>query len=78
MKYHKILAQCPTEMSAQDHKRTFAVNCDVRFTPDSGHVRCKEEYPLCANSGLMHGNRVKGRQRHLQIQFGNCYFVGMN
>ena len=23
----------------------------VRFTPKSGHVRCKEECPLCANSG---------------------------
>ena len=23
----------------------------VRFTPNSGHVRCKEECPLCAKSG---------------------------
>ena len=23
----------------------------VRFTPESGHVRCKQECPLCANSG---------------------------
>jgi hypothetical protein len=23
----------------------------VRFTPNSGHVRCKEGCPLCANSG---------------------------
>jgi hypothetical protein len=24
---------------------------DVRFTPESGHVQCKERCPLCANSG---------------------------
>jgi hypothetical protein len=24
---------------------------DVRFTPQSGHVRCKNKCPLCANSG---------------------------
>ena len=23
----------------------------VRFTPESGHVRCKQGCPLCANSG---------------------------
>ena len=25
----------------------------VRFTPNSGHVRCNSVCPLCANSGLM-------------------------
>ena len=29
----------------------------VRFTPDSGHVRCKEGCPLCALSGLMHRSK---------------------
>ena len=28
-----------------------ASNLDVRFTPESGHVRCKQECPLSANSG---------------------------
>ena len=51
MKYHKILAQCPTEMSAQGYKRTFAVNCHVRFTPESGHRRRGRACPLSANSG---------------------------
>ena len=28
-----------------------AAKSHVRFTPNSGHVRCKERCPLCANSG---------------------------
>jgi hypothetical protein len=28
-----------------------ASNCDVCFTPESGHVRRKQECPLSANSG---------------------------
>ena len=27
-------------------------NCDVRFTPNSGHLRRVRGCPLCANSGL--------------------------
>ena len=26
-------------------------NRHVRFTPDSGHVQCNSQCPLCANSG---------------------------
>ena len=28
-----------------------AVNCDVRFTPESGHSAVQDKYPLSANSG---------------------------
>jgi hypothetical protein len=31
--------------------------CDVRFTPESGHVQCNSVCPLCANSGLMHRSK---------------------
>ena len=32
-------------------------NLDVRFTPESGHVRCTRRCPLCANSELMHRSK---------------------
>ena len=34
------------------------LRCDshVRSTPESGHVRCKERCPLCANSGHRFGS----------------------
>ena len=39
-------------MSALGHKPTYAVQKGhVRFTPESGHKRCKMRYPLWANSG---------------------------
>ena len=39
-------------MSALGHKRTFAsAKRHVRFTSNSGHVRCNSICPLCANSG---------------------------
>ena len=40
-----------TPMSAQGHKRTFAVNCDVRLTPESGHRPRGRACPLSAKSG---------------------------
>ena len=30
----------------------------VRFTPESGHVRCTSSYLLWANSGLMHRSKM--------------------
>ena len=39
-------------MSALDQKQTCAVqNVMSALTPKSGHVQCKEECPLSANSG---------------------------
>jgi len=34
--------------------------CHVRFTPESGHVRCKTECLLWANSGHDNGGRAHG------------------
>ena len=34
----------------------------VRFAPNSGHVRCKEGCPLCANSGHSCLFSYQGRQ----------------
>jgi hypothetical protein len=37
---------------ARAASRAWEINLlDVRFTPESGHVRCKEGDVLCANSG---------------------------
>jgi hypothetical protein len=38
-------------MSALGHLRTLQCNRRVRFTPESGHVRCNYKCPLCAISG---------------------------
>jgi hypothetical protein len=35
-------------LSALGQKRTFAAIGDVRFTPESGHVQCKQRCPLRA------------------------------
>ena len=35
----------------------------VRFTPNSGHMRCKEECPLSAKSGLMQRSAVRCQTR---------------
>src|SRR5262249_24151145 len=35
---------------------TCSAPAHVRFTPESGHVRCKLECPLWSNSGLMRCN----------------------
>ena len=60
-RYSVLLRGSETEraapMSALGHKRTFrAVNCDVCFTPESGHRLTTLPCPLSANSG--HSNRV--------------------
>jgi hypothetical protein len=36
------------------HRQTAKLTGHVRFTPNSGHVRCTRPCPLWANSGLMH------------------------
>ena len=40
-------------MSALGQKQTFERKRDVRFTPESGHVRCNWRCLLWAKSGLM-------------------------
>ncbi|MFZ0054717.1 MAG: hypothetical protein WAL09_07880, partial [Pseudolabrys sp.] len=39
--------------------------CDVRFTPESGHVQCNSACPLCANSGHGHLPPFKAASRDL-------------
>jgi len=36
---------------------------DVRFTPNSGHVRCNSQCPLCANSGHPRNDLPKQKGR---------------
>src|SRR5262249_61783977 len=56
----------------------------ARFTPESGHVRCKQECPLWAKSGLMQrskgslfdqlvGDREKIRRDSEAERFGGCH-----
>src|SRR5262245_42983615 len=47
----QILAFAPWHVLALGHKRIASCPNDVRFTPESGHVRCNSGCPLWANSG---------------------------
>src|SRR4029077_317663 len=59
-KFHSITAWSEAAVQAQGSEcyvrfgskaDICSANSHVRFTPESGHVRCKEGCPLCANSG---------------------------
>jgi hypothetical protein len=52
---------CPLYSQLRPQKWTFVLR-HVRFTPESGHVQCKSQCPLWANSG------------HRGVSFD--YFVG--
>jgi len=39
----------------------------VRFTPESGHVRCKTKCPLWANSGHQRAKRKTASRRSLEL-----------
>jgi hypothetical protein len=42
------------------------VAADVRFTPESRHSSPQLQFPLCANSGLMHCSKIgRSSENHI-------------